>query len=115
MVRLGQFLISAVLLMTVLIACSVTGGDDNGGSDSATMTVDEVMRIVTLTPVPSATVRTQLVEYQVGDGDTLSGIADEFGVTQQSIIDANGLPNPDAIFVGQTLMIPAPTEGTPES
>ena len=73
------------------------------------------MEIVTLTPAPSATVRTELIEYVVGDGDTLSGIADEFGVTQDAIIAANGLPNPDAIFVGQTLMIPAPSDGTPIS
>lgn len=113
MVRLGKYLISAVLLLGVLVACSITGGDDNGGDEDATEAIDEVMRIVTLTPIPSATVRTELVEYQVGDGDTLSGISDEFGVSQQSIIDANGLPNPDAIFVGQTLSIPAPSGGTP--
>lgn len=113
MVRLGQLLISAVFLVTVLIACSFPGGGDEA-DENATATTDEVMRIVTLTPVPSATVRTELVDYVVGEGDTLSGIADEFGVSQQAIIDANGLPNPDAIFVGQTLQIPAPLESTPE-
>ncbi len=115
MVRLGKLLITAVLALTVLVACSLGGGDEENDAESAA-TADEVMQIVTLTPVPSATVRTELVEYQVGDGDTLSGIADDFGVSQQSIIDANGLPNPDAIFVGQTIVIPAPSSNaSPET
>ncbi|MCC6945767.1 MAG: LysM peptidoglycan-binding domain-containing protein [Thermomicrobiales bacterium] len=115
MVRLGKFLITAVLALTVLVACSI-GGDSEESNGDASATIDEVLQIVTLTPAPSATVRTELVDYVVGEGDTLSGIADEFGVSQQSIIDANGLPNPNAIFVGQTLMIPAPTgDGSPES
>jgi len=112
--RLAAPLLALVVLTMALVACTIR--DDGADTEeSSTATVDEVMEIVTLTPVPSATVRTELVEYVVGDGDTLSGIADEFGVSQQSIIEANGLPNPDAIFVGQTLMIPAPTGGTPES
>ncbi len=112
MERLAGPLVALVLLTFALVACSIRDEGDSG--ESSTATVDEVMQIVTLTPVPSATVRTELVEYVVGEGDTLSGIADEFGVSQASIIEANGLPNPDAIFVGQTLMIPAPSESTPE-
>lgn len=114
MERLVGPLIALVLLTFALVACSIRD-DGSQPEASATATVNEVMQIVTLTPVPVATVRTELVEYVVGDGDTLSGIADEFGVSQAAIIDANGLPNPDAIFVGQTLMIPAPSESTPES
>lgn len=105
-------MIVAITVLTVLVGCSI-GGGDNGARGNSTATIDEVMRIVTLTPVPSATVRTELIDYVVSDGDTLSAIADEFGISQQSIIDANGLPNPDAIFVGQTLSIPAPSGGTP--
>ncbi|MGD9712890.1 MAG: LysM peptidoglycan-binding domain-containing protein [Thermomicrobiales bacterium] len=112
--RIAAPLIALILLMSVLTACSVRGEDDEGSGPS-TSTTNEVLEIVTLTPAPSATVRTELIEYVVGDGDTLSGIADEFGVSQGAIIEANGLPNPDAIFVGQTLMIPAPAEATPEA
>ncbi len=46
--------------------------------------------------------------YVVQEGDTLSSIAARFGVSEAAIQRANGLADPDAIFAGQELMIPAP-------
>ncbi|CAN5858422.1 hypothetical protein BH24CHL4_BH24CHL4_00230 [soil metagenome] len=99
-------MIAAVL---VLAAC---GRDDEG--QDATSTADDVLVIVTLTPVPSATVRSEIVTYTVQEGDTLLGIALDFGITPEDIEAANDLSNRDAIFTGQTLSIPAPSESTPE-
>lgn len=47
-------------------------------------------------------------KYVVQDGDTLSGIAEQFNVTIKQIIDANSLQNPDLLLPGQELVIPAP-------
>jgi LysM repeat protein len=44
--------------------------------------------------------------YVVQPGDTLSRIAARFGVTIQAIMSANGITNPNLIFVGQRLTIP---------
>jgi len=44
--------------------------------------------------------------YVVRAGDTLFSIALRFGTTVQVIQTANNLPNPNAIFAGQTLTIP---------
>ncbi|MGQ9907891.1 MAG: LysM peptidoglycan-binding domain-containing protein [Candidatus Flexifilum sp.] len=44
--------------------------------------------------------------YIVRPGDTLSGIAARFGVTVRSLIQANGILNPNLIFYGQRLIIP---------
>jgi LysM repeat protein len=44
--------------------------------------------------------------YTVRSGDTLSGIAALFGVSMQSIIDANNIENPRLIIAGQVLEIP---------
>ena len=46
-------------------------------------------------------------KYVVQAGDTLSGIAEQFGVTVQQLIDANKLTNPDLLIPGQELTIPA--------
>jgi LysM repeat protein len=44
--------------------------------------------------------------YTVATGDTLSSIAQQFGVTTVSIIEANGLLDPNAVQVGQEIIIP---------
>lgn len=45
--------------------------------------------------------------YTIKSGDTLASIAAATGVTVQSIIELNGIENPDAIQAGQTIEIPA--------
>lgn len=51
--------------------------------------------------------------YVVQPGDTLYSIAQRFGVSPQSIMQANGITNPNAIFAGRTIMIPRPTPPGP--
>lgn len=46
------------------------------------------------------------VSHTVQQGETLSSIAQRYGTTWQSIVNANGLQNPDQIYVGQKLTIP---------
>jgi LysM repeat protein len=67
----------------------------------------------TATALPSATLgpadQTEAAckkdSHTVTDTDTLSKIAQAYGVTMQSIKDANGLPS-DTVYVGTTLTIP---------
>jgi len=47
-------------------------------------------------------------QYTVKSGDTLSGIGAKYGVSYQSIAQANGIANPNVISVGQQLRIPNP-------
>jgi LysM repeat protein/predicted chitinase len=65
---------------------------------------------------------TQPVEpttYVVQRGDTLSRIASAFGVSLASLIEANGIRDPNRIQAGATLVIPAApaptTEGAPSA
>lgn len=51
--------------------------------------------------------------YTVQSGDTLSGIASRFGVTVAALVSANGISNPDLIWVGQTLVIPGASSEPP--
>lgn len=43
--------------------------------------------------------------YTVQAGDTLSGIAEKFGTTYQELAAINGIENPNAIYVGQVLIV----------
>ena len=44
--------------------------------------------------------------YEIKSGDTLASIAAAFEVPVQSIIDLNGIDNPDSIAAGTTILIP---------
>ena len=45
--------------------------------------------------------------YVVQQGDTLSGLAEDFGTTVEELMAANGLIDANAIQAGQTLLIPS--------
>ncbi len=56
----------------------------------------------------------QGVTHTVRSGETLSGIAQRYGVSQQAIIDANGIGNASLIYTGQRLVIPGASGSTAE-
>ncbi len=61
----------------------------------------------TATPLPpTATPTGATVTHTVKRGETLSGIAKEYGVPMQSIVAANDLDDPNHIVTGQELIIP---------
>ena len=49
--------------------------------------------------------------YIVQPGDTLSDIAEAYGVTVSALVQANGLTNPDYIYIGQELVVPGGRSG----
>ena len=56
-------------------------------------------------------VAAQGTTYEVKPGDSLGFIALSHGTTVDAIVQANGLPNPNFIWVGQTLTIPVQGSG----
>src|SRR5690242_13887130 len=67
------------------------------------------MMIVTVTPgVPPTPTIAVAHRYVVQEGDTLSGIADRFGVTEDAIVRANKLNDRNHLMAGQELLIPPP-------
>jgi len=64
----------------------------------------------TAAPVPPAETRTGRTTHVVQPGESLSQIAQRYGVSVEAIVQANGLEDPSLIHTGQTLIIPAPGE-----
>jgi LysM repeat protein len=60
------------------------------------------------TPTPPPPTSTPIV-YVVQAGDTLSGIAAQYGVTTQAIMQANNITDARVIRAGTRLIIPRPT------
>lgn len=65
------------------------------------------MQLPTATPIPPDLPRGTRITYIVKAGDTLAGIAAKFNSTVEEIIKVNNLTDPNAIFVGQQLIVPA--------
>ena len=61
------------------------------------------------TPTPTPAPQT----YTVQPGDTLSVVAERFGITIEDLQAKNDLPDPNNIFVGQKLQLPQPGERAP--
>ena len=64
------------------------------------------MEIPEATALPEGIRRGTEVEYLVRPGDNLALIADQFLSTEDAIIEANELENPNQLFVGQLLLVP---------
>jgi LysM repeat protein len=64
------------------------------------------MPLPTATPIPSDLARGTKIDYTVQAGDTLAGIAAKFNSTEEAIITENSITDPNALFVGQLLVVP---------
>ncbi len=69
------------------------------------------------TPVPEETpVPVDGEIYIVQEGDIPVTIAEQFGITVQELLDANGITDPTSLQIGQELIIPSPSpDPTPEA
>jgi LysM repeat protein len=63
-------------------------------------------RAIPATPRSQPGTSTAFRTHVVVAGDTLSGIAKEYGTTVAAIVEANGIADPSLIIVGQILNIP---------
>ena len=77
--------------------------------------------LATTTPLPEGLPRGTRIEYLVQSGDSLALIAEEFNSTVEDILELNELEDPNAIYVGQILVIrvnlvtPVPTATAEEA
>jgi LysM repeat protein len=109
-----------VLGVAALVVFLLTRSDDDattdagsGGDSSLDASASTSSSLVTTTTaITTTTVTPTEVTYVIMRGDTLDGIARQFGVTRQALIDANGIENPDQIEAGDSLVIPDPNAPT---
>jgi len=69
------------------------------------ITTSEMAADVPVVSVPSVTAATEI--YIVQPGDMISQLAVDFDTSSSTLIEMNNLSNPDVLFVGQELRIPA--------
>ncbi len=79
--------------------------DANGITNPNRIYVGTSLRISGEAPAPFQPETGSASTYTVKRGDTLSKIAARFGTTVTAIADANGISNPNRIYIGQVLTV----------
>lgn len=81
---------------------------DGGGVSPAppTATVSPTALPPTATPTATPTPTPTPLIHEVQSGDTLTEIANRYGVSMEALIDANNLSDPDRLAPGDRLIIP---------
>lgn len=80
--------------------------DEKMQQDSIAVLSAKMAEILKLQAPPQRAVSGTGVEHVVQVGETLSAIAQAYGVTVQALVKANNLNNPDSVRSGQKLFIP---------
>lgn len=111
-VRYGETLFSIAVRYNTTVAALAALNDIRNPN---LIFVGQVIRIggPGVVPTPTSPPATQPpptgeTRYTVVRGDTLNRIAQRFGVTLSAIVTRNNLSNPNLIYPGQNLVIPAP-------
>lgn len=112
MLRHGATTLAAVL---VLASCGRNAPEEGVSTLEASISPTSSAVVITTLPPTTAPPPTTTPEYIVQQGDSLSVIAQRFGVTTQELADFNGIEDPNSIRVGQTLTIPPTTTPTTET
>jgi len=82
------------------------GGGTAASTASATAAAGSPSPSATPTPSPTPSPTPTATTYTVKSGDTLIGIADQFGTTTDAIQRANNIDSPSGLQIGQVLTIP---------
>lgn len=102
----------AVLAMSALAGCGRSAPEEGATTLEASISPSSTEAVITTLPPTTAPPPTTTPEYIVQQGDSLSVIAQRFGVSTEDLANFNGIEDPNDIKVGQTLTIP-PTTSPP--
>jgi LysM repeat protein len=80
----------------------IPGTGTGGGSSGTTSVPQRTLADIPTVPVPPLLT----LSHTIRPGDSVGAVARTYGVSAQTIVDANDLANPSLIIVGDTLLIP---------
>jgi len=103
-----NIIVSAVTILIVLNIWDRSHSADITASEPVSLLTTVIASAIppTATPLPQPTLPVR--SYEVGPGETLSEIAQVFGVSVDQLLEINNLSNPDELSTGMILALPLP-------
>jgi hypothetical protein len=102
----GALVVAAVALFFLPALLGVGGG--GGDNETASPTPSASQGVATASPAPTAPPAPSSQVYVIKTGDTLSGVATDFGLTLDELLAANPqITEPDKVAPGDEIAIPA--------
>jgi LysM repeat protein len=92
--------------IAVLLVRSGLDGNDQSGATTTTPTTSVELTQPAQTEPPTQTSTTGARFYRVKSGDTLEGIAAQFGTSVEALLELNPRADPVALTVGQRIRVP---------
>ncbi len=109
--RSGAIALTAVALLT---SCGRNAPEEGATTLEASISPSSTVAVITTLPPTTVPPPTTTPEYIIQQGDSLSIIAERFGVTTEELANFNGIEDANSIKVGQKLTIP-PTTTAPST
>jgi LysM repeat protein len=104
-------LLGASVAVGGLIAVGAAACADDDSTAEPGVTLPPILTTTSTTTIPPSTTRPQRF-YEIQEGDTLTEIADRFGVPIQAIMRLNAISDQNAIYAGQLIELPERTPPT---
>jgi LysM repeat protein len=98
-------LLGASVAVGGLIAVGAAACADDDNTAEPGVTLPPILTTTSTTTIPPSTTRPQRF-YEIQEGDTLTEIADRFGVPIQAIMRLNAIRDQNAIYAGQLIELP---------
>ncbi len=99
---------SAIAIVSAPLVLAVVAGACGTTDKASKEPLPPIRTTTSTTTIPGTTIPEGIRQfYKIKPGDTLGSIAAGFGVTIQSLIDANNIENPDNVPAGLTIEIPS--------
>lgn len=109
LMALGALVTGGVFTSQAVVSGSFPGVTANplvaGASDGAPVGEQVISSSITPVTIVSEKPRDKVIEYEVKDGDTISKIAEEFAISEETILWANDLSSSSKIKQGQKIKI----------
>lgn len=102
----------ALTAVALLASCGRNAPEEGATTLEASISPSSTAAVITTLPPTTQPPPTTTPEYIVQQGDSLSIIAQRFGVSTQDLANFNGIEDANSIQVGQKLTIPPTTAPT---